>query len=145
MKMRVRFEGGKALDEALSQFTPTKRRAIGRKALDEGGQIFARAMRDNAPVGQGDLRESIDVGGTLAKGPRAAHRKIAEQERYVGPDSRPAAVQQEFGNENHIAQSFARPAFDEKREEVLKRVGDELWLGIEKAAIAAARKAARDK
>ena len=143
MKVTVKFEGGQALDAALSQFTPTKRRAIGRKALDEGGQIMARSMRDKAPVDEGGLRESIDVSGTLAKSPRAAHRKVAEQERYVGPDSRPAAVQQEFGNENHQPQPFARPAFDETGDEVLKRIGDKLWIGIEKAATTAARKSAR--
>jgi HK97 gp10 family phage protein len=143
VKVTVKFEGGKQLDAALSQFTPAKRRTIGRKALDEGGQILARSMRDKAPVDEGGLRESIDVSGTLAKAPRAAHKKVAEQERYVGPDSRPAAVQQEFGNENHPPQPFGRPAFDETRDEVLKRVGDELWLGIEKAAKAAAKKAAR--
>lgn len=143
MKVTVKFEGGKQLDAALSQFTPAKRRSIGRKALDDGGQILARSMRDKAPVDEGGLRESIDVSGTLAKAPRAAHKKVAEQERYVGPDSRPAAVQQEFGNENHVAQPFARPAFDETGDQVLKRIGDELWVGIEKAARAAARKAAK--
>lgn len=143
MKVTVKFEGGRALDEALSQFTPAKRRSIGRKALDEGGQIMARSMRDGAPVDDGGLRESVDVSGTLAKAPRAAHRKVAEQERYVGPDSRPAAVQQEFGNESHPPQPFARPAFDETGDEVLKRIGDELWIGIEKAATAAAKKSAR--
>lgn len=143
MKVTVKFEGGRELDAALSQFTPTKRRSIGRKALDEGGQILAKAMRANAPVDEGNLRESIDVSGTLAPAVKSAHRKIAEQERYVGPDSRPAAVQQEFGNENHAPQPFARPAFDETGDQVLKRVGDELWVGVEKAATAAARKAAR--
>ena len=143
MKVIVKFEGGRQIDQALHQFTPTKRRSIGRKALDEAGEIMARSMRDKAPVEEGGLRESIDVSGTLAKGPRGAHRKIAEQERYVGPDSRPAAVQQEFGNENHPPQPFARPAFDETKDHVLKRIGDELWVGIEKATKAAAKKAAR--
>lgn len=141
MKVRVKFEGGRALDAALSQFNERKRRAIGRKALDNAGEIMAKAMRSKAPVEQGGLRESIDVSGTLSKSARSAHRKVAEQERYVGPDSRPAAVQQEFGNENHPPQPFARPAFDETQDEVLKRLGDELWVGIEQAARSAARKA----
>ena len=145
MKVTVKFEGGQQLDAALTQFTPTKRRAIGRKALDEAGQILARSMRDKAPRDKGNLAESIDVGGVLAPGPKSANPKTAEQERYVGPDSRPAAVQQEFGNENHPAQPYARPAFDETKDAVLKRISDELWIGIDKAAKAAARKAARGK
>lgn len=143
MKVTVKFEGGKELDAALSQFTPTKRRSIGRKALDEAGEIMAKSMRSKAPVDQGGLRESIDVSGVLSKGPKAAHKKIAEQERYVGPDSRPAAVAQEFGTVNHPPQPFARPAMDETKDAVLKRISDELWVGIEKAAKAAARKAAK--
>ncbi|MBO9589068.1 HK97-gp10 family putative phage morphogenesis protein [Devosia sp.] len=145
MKVTVKVDGLTAIDAALDQFTPTKRRAIGRKALDNAGQILARSMRDKAPEGKGYLKESIDVGGVLAPGPKSAHPKVAEQERYVGPDSRPQAVQQEFGNENHPPQPFARPAWDETQKEVLDRIGDELWLGIERAATAAARKAAKGK
>lgn len=145
MKIKVEFVGGRELDAALSQFTPTKRRSIGRKALDEAGEIMAKLMRAKAPVDEGGLRESIDVSGTLAPSTKKNHKKEAEQERYVGPDARPAAVQQEFGNENHPPQPFARPAFDETKDAVLKRIGDELWVGIEKASKAAARKAARAK
>lgn len=145
MKMTMKFEGGKALDAAMSQFDERKRRAIGRKALDEAGQIMAKSMREKAPVEEGGLRESIDVGGVLARGPKKAHPKKAEQERYVGPSNHPKAVQQEFGNENHAAQPFARPAMDETKDAVLKRISDELWVGIEKAANAAARKAEKGK
>lgn len=143
MKVTVAFEGGKALDAALSQFDERKRRSIGRKALDEAGQIMAKSMREKAPVDTGGLRESIDVSGTLSKGPKAAHPKKAEQERYVGPSNMPRAVMQEFGTESQSAQPFARPAYDETKEAVLKRISDELWVGIEKAAKAAARKAAK--
>lgn len=145
MKLTVKVEGLRAIDEALDQFTRTKRRAIGRKALDNAGQILARSMRDKAPEDEGHLKESIDVGGVLAPGPKSAHPKVAEQERYVGPDSRPQAVQQEFGNENHPPQPFARPAWDEEQHAVLGRISDELWIGIERAAKAAARKAAKGK
>lgn len=143
MKVTVKFEGGRELDAALSQFTPTKRRSIGRKALDEAGEIVAKSMRSKVAVDTGNLRESIDVSGQLAKTIRSKPTKVAEQERYIGPDSRPAAVQTEFGNEHQAAQPFARPAFDETKDEVLKRIGDELWIGIEKAATAASRKAAK--
>ncbi len=143
MKVTVKFEGGKQLDAALSQFTATKRRAIGRKALDNAGEIMAKAARSRVPVDSGGLRESIDVSGVLNKSAKAAHPKVAEQERYVGPDGRPSGVQQEFGNENHGAQPFMRPAWDETKEPMLKRISDELWVGIEKAAVAAARKAAK--
>lgn len=145
MKVRVRFEGGKELDAALSQFTPAKRRAIGRKALDEAGEIMAKAARSMVPVDTGGLRESIDVSGTLSRTQKGQHHKIAEQERFVGPDSRPQGHLREFGGDGNPPQPYMRPAFDQTKEAVLKRIGDELWLGIDKAVAAIARRAARGK
>lgn len=143
MKVTTKMTGLRELDAALSQFTPTKRRAIGRVALDNAGEITAKRMRALAPRDEGNLAESIDVSGVLAAGPRTAHSKVAEQERYIGPDSRPSAVQQEFGNVEHGPQPFARPAWDETQNQVLDRIGDELWIGIEKAVTAKAKKAPR--
>lgn len=145
MKVRVDFVGGKELDAALNQFTPSKRRAIGRVALDNAGEITAKAARALAPRDSGGLAESIDVSGTLSRAQKSQHTKAAEQERFIGPDSRPQAVQQEFGNANHPPQPFLRPAWDETKNEVKDRIGDELWVGIEKAVKAAARKALRAK
>ncbi|HEV7344265.1 MAG TPA: HK97-gp10 family putative phage morphogenesis protein [Devosia sp.] len=143
MKVTVDFEGGKQLDDALGQFTASKRRAIGRVALDKAGEITAKSMRAKAPVEEGNLRESIDVSGSLTPSAKTSHTKGSDQERFIGPDSRPSAVTQEFGTVNHPPQPFARPAWDETKDEVLKRIGEELWLGIDKAAKAAAKKAAR--
>lgn len=145
MKVRVRFEGGKQLDEALSQFTPTKRRAIGRVSLDNAGEIMAQAARALVPVDTGGLRESIDVSGTLSRRQKAEHTKIAEQERFVGPDSRPQGHLREFGGDGHPPEPYMRPAFDQTKEKVLKRLGEELFVGIDKAVRALARKAARGK
>lgn len=145
MKMRVRFEGGKELDAALSQFTPTKRRAIGRVALDSAGEIMAKAARSMVPVDTGGLRESIDVSGTLSKAQKSQHTKIADQERFVGPDNRPQGHLREFGSDGNPPHPFMRPAFDQTKDAVLKRIGDALWVGIEKAVAAIARRAARGK
>ncbi len=143
MKTTVRVEGLREIDEALSQFTPTKRRAIGRVALDNAGEITARAARALAPVDEGHLRESIDVSGTLSRAQKAEHRKAAEQERFIGPGSMPQAHLREFGSDGSPPHPFMRPAWDQTKNEVLKRISDELWVGIEKAVKAKARKAAR--
>lgn len=145
MKVRVNFVGGRELDEALNQFTPTKRRAIGRVALDNAGEITAKAARALVPVDTGGLRESIDVSGTLSRAQKAQHSKRAEQERFIGPDSRPQGHLREFGSDGKAPAPFMRPAWDETKDQVLDRIGDELWVGIEKAAKAAARKALRAK
>lgn len=145
MKVRVSFVGGRELDEALNQFTPSKRRAIGRVALDNAGEITAKAARALAPVDSGGLRESIDVSGTLSRTQKSQHTKAAEQERFIGPDSRPQAHLREFGSDGNAPQPFLRPAWDQTKNAVKDRIGDELWLGIEKAVKAAARKALRAK
>ena len=145
MKTRVTFTGGKELDAALNQFTPTKRRAIGRVALDNAGEITAKAARALVPVDTGGLRESIDVSGTLSRRQKSEHTKTAEQERFIGPDSRPQGHLREFGSDGNPPQPFMRPAWDQTKEKVLDRIGDELWVGIEKAAQQAAKRAARGK
>lgn len=145
MKTTVKVEGLRELDVALSQFTPTKRRAIGRVALDNAGEITAKAARALVPVDTGGLRESIDVSGTLSKAQKSEHTKAAEQERFIGPDNRPAGHLREFGGDGNPPAPYMRPAWDQTKEQVLDRIGDELWIGIEKAAKAAARKAARGK
>lgn len=145
MRVRVKVEGLRELDKALSQFTPTKRRTIGRKALDEAGEITAKVARALAPRDQGHLQESIDVSGSLNRSAKKAHRKQAEQERYIGPSGLPQAITQEFGTFKEPPQPFLRPAWAETQEAVLKRISDELWVGIEKAAVAAAKRAAKGK
>lgn len=145
MKTIVKVEGLKELDEALSQFTPTKRRAIGRVALDNAGEITAKAARALAPEETGGLRESIDVSGTLTRAQKSQHTKQAEQERFIGPDGRPQGHLREFGGDGNPPQPFMRPAWDETKDAVLQRIQDELWVGIEKAVQSAARRAARGK
>jgi len=145
VKTTVKVEGLRELDQALSQFTPTKRRAIGRVALDNAGEIVARAARAKVPVNTGGLRESIDVSGTLSRSQKTQHTKQAEQERFIGPDNRPAAHIQEFGGNGAPPQPYLRPAWDEMKDEVLQRIQDELIVGIEKAVQSAARRAARGK
>lgn len=145
MKVTVKFEGGKQLDAALSQFTPAKRRAIGRVALDNAGEITAKAARALAPVDSGGLRESIDVSGTLSRAQKSEHTKAAEQERFIGPDSRPQGHLREFGSDGNAPEPFMRPAWDQTKNQVLERMGDELWVGIEKAVTSAAKRALRGK
>lgn len=137
----VEIEGLKELDAALSGFTDTKRRSIGRKALDEAGQITARAMRSLAPRDEGHLVESIDVSGTLSRRQRSLHKKVDEQERFIGPGADPAAVQQEFGNERHGPRPFARPGWDGTKQQVLGRIVDELWIGVSRETLRLAKKA----
>jgi phage protein, HK97 gp10 family len=145
MRVRAHVRGLREIDSALNQFTASKRRAIGRVALDNAGEITAKAARALAPVDTGGLRESIDVSGTLSRAQKAGHIKVAEQERFIGPDNRPQGHLREFGSDGNAPEPFMRPAWDETKGQVLGRISDELWVGIEKAVTTAARKALRAK
>ena len=141
--VKVEVLGLKELDEALNAFTPGKRRAIGRKALDEGGQITARAARTLAPVDEGNLQESIDVSGVLSRRQRGLHSKVDEQERFIGPGTHPQGHLREFGSDGHPPQPFMRPAWDSTKNQVLQRIGDELWLGVARETERMNKKAAK--
>jgi HK97 gp10 family phage protein len=145
MKTTVKVSGLKELDAALSQFTERKRRAIGRVALQNAGEIMAKEARALVPKDTWALHESIDVSGTLAPSTKPSHQKKAEQERFVGPDARPYAHIVEFGGNGAAPRPYLRPAFDQTKGAVVQRIQDELWMGIEKAIKASARKAAKGK
>lgn len=141
----VTVEGLQELELALAEIAETPRRTVGRNALKAGGEITARRARELAPKDEGDLVESIDVSGKLAPSQKAEHRKHASDiEQFVGPGTHPQAIQQEFGNVNHPPRPFMRPAWDSTQDQVLQRIGDELWIGLQKAQRNAARKAARE-
>jgi HK97 gp10 family phage protein len=140
----VKVEGLKELEAALEELGERARRTVGRNALKAGGEITARRARQLAPKDEGHLIESIDVSGKLAKSQRAAHKKdAADIEQFVGPGTHPQAIAQEFGTVTNDRQPFMRPAWDATKDQVLERIGDELWIGLQKAQKNAARKAAK--
>ena len=55
------------------------------------------------------------------------------------------ATQQEFGNENHGPQPFARPAWDANKSAMLDGITDDLWQEIQIAAARLAKKLAKGK
>lgn len=136
----VKVEGLRELERAMDELTTATARGQGRKALAAGGEVLARRMRDLAPRDTGNLIENIDEGGQLTRRQKSMHRKFADIERYVGA-SDPAAVQTEFGNENQPPQPWARPAWDQTQDRVLKTIADTLMVGVDKAVQRARRKA----
>ncbi|HWJ88515.1 MAG TPA: HK97-gp10 family putative phage morphogenesis protein [Pelagibacterium sp.] len=131
--VRVKIEGLREVDAALQELKLRTARNITRKALNDGGEIIAQDMRARAPVDEGNLRESISVSGTLSRRQRGLHRKRSDQERFVGPDNRPAAHLREFGGDGYPPHPYARPAFDSKKEGALKRITDRLMVDVEQA------------
>jgi HK97 gp10 family phage protein len=148
MAVRVKVEGLRDLDRALAELPRATGknvlRRVGRSALEP----LAAAMAGRAPVDEGHLKASIGVGTKLTLSQASLHRKMfrsdkASVELFAGAGGLAQAITQEFGTVDHVAQPFARPAWDAGKGQVLEHIKSELGNEIAKAAQRLARKAAR--
>jgi hypothetical protein len=142
------------MDAALAEFSKATAKNILRRTGIEALEPVAEEMRDLAPAqprGDEDLKNSIAVSTMLNKRQRRLNRDPAVVEVYAGPagqggkNAPPQGVQQEFGNEIHGPQPFARPAWDHQQDQVLERVATGLDDQIGRATVRAQRKALRVK
>jgi HK97 gp10 family phage protein len=153
MTVTMKFEGGRELERELERISKrTTRKSVGRRVLKKEAQPLADKMRAMAPddpsTSGDDLAASISVSTKLSARQKKQHRKMPGKsavEMFVGPGPDPAAWNQEFGNVNHPAQPFARPAWDADKAALLKRISDGLWREVRKAAERAERRAARQQ
>ena len=146
-KVKVRFEGGREMADALREFESiTPRKNIARRALRGAAEPIRQAWQAGTKVLTGRLIRSVVVGTRLTRRQaRAARARKADVELYVGTAD-PAGIQEEFGNVHQAAHPAARPAWDSQGGEVtIRRIDDSLNLEIDKAAKRAARKALKAK
>lgn len=147
-KTTVKIEGLRELEKSLANLPKATGKATLRKVLKEAGEPLAQSMRALAPKDEFHLAESIDVGTRLTRRQRSLHKAEGGgqdfSEAFVGVNN-PAGVQQEFGNENHPAQPFARPAWDGEKRNVLFIITHRLWTAIEEAAARLAKRAERGR
>ncbi|OMQ44930.1 HK97-gp10 family putative phage morphogenesis protein [Ensifer sp. 1H6] len=148
MAIKVKVEGFRELDKALQQLKVATAKNVARRVLMKAAEPIAEDMRARAPddpdTGGNDLKSSIGVGTKLTKRQSKANKRESPVEVFVGAGGVPQAHLQEFGTEHHVAQPFARPAWDAGKSQALETIRDELTIEIGKAATRAARKAARD-
>lgn len=171
-KTTATFEvtGLKEFEASLAELGKATARNVMMRALVDSAEEIAEPMRARAPARLGRLKESIVVSAkSVAKAGKAAFSsalragasraqagqaaKAANKgakgrdtfsQVFVGPTQDGFhGVQQEFGNVNHAAQPFGRPAFDEGAPRSLDRLAKDLAAQIAKAAARAARKAAK--
>ena len=151
MVTTVKVEGFSELDKQLEKLTKAAGKGVLRRSLKKAGQPMADAMQNMAPRGDtatDRLAESVKIGPKLSKRQASMHRRMfrddkASVEMFVGPGPDPAAWNQEFGNVNHGAQPFARPAWDQEARPTLDRLGKIMWEELEKSIVRAERKAAK--
>lgn len=143
----VKTTGFRELSQQLDQFKKSTGKGVMRRAARRGLQAFDEAWRKDAPV-QADGPDRTqphmrDTGGIGGKPKRVRRRREWTVEAFAGPGPNPQAIQQEFGNRNHPAQPFVRPAWEETHEQVLEDVKAELAGEIEKTAQRLAKRAKR--
>lgn len=143
-----KIEGLRDLDRALSDLPKATSRNVMRRAGIEALQPMASAARNNAPVNNQDLRDSIDVSAKAAGFAKRTGRKVNEVEVYMGPAGKgqaapPQGSLQEFGTGDHPPQAFMRPAWDAGKHDLAAAVGETLGAEIMRAAARTARKQAR--
>lgn len=131
----IEFEGWKELDRNLQRLKTSTARAQLRKALRNSAKPLAAHASNMAPEGAtGRLKSSIIVSGVLTKRQKAAHKPQKDPtavELFIGSTD-PKAHLLEFGTHKMNAQPFMRPAWESGKEELLKRLGVELWNLLKK-------------
>jgi HK97 gp10 family phage protein len=150
MSVTFKVEGFKELDAELAKLgSPSARRASGRRSLRRAAEPLAELAQSLAPKGDTNtLAPSITVGTKLSKRQSRMHRKMFRDDRsavemFVGAGPYSSAWNQEFGNRNHAAQPYLRPAWDQDKNAMLERLKKELWADIQKSLARAERRAAR--
>lgn len=143
MKVSVKVEGLAELDAKLGQLKIGAAKGVLRRVGRDSLAVFDEAWRQNAPVLSGALGDSGSIGSKLTRSQRKANERESFVEVFAGPGPHPQAIQQEFGNANHPAQPFVRPAWEQTRDQVLDRVAQGLGAEIERTAARAAKRAAR--
>lgn len=144
--MQFKFEGGKALEAALSEFSRVAAKNIARRALKRAAKPIADAWESAVKVRTGRYRKSVAVGTNLNRRQSGLNKKLgkSEVEIHIGTND-PAGIQEEFGG-RQAAHPAARPAWAaEGGQAAVDRIIAELKPEIDKAAARAARKAAKGK
>lgn len=141
------FEG---IDKALGELKKSTGKAVLRRVQRDALQPMAEHARSLAPLDEGDLRDSINVGTNLNKGARAQVQKADATDTetrvsmFMGTANR-NAVPLEFGSIRTPPRAFMRIAWDSGREGLLRFIQDHLGDQIMKAAQRAAKRNGKGK
>lgn len=120
------FQGGQELQKALEQLPARVSKRFQLEALEHAAEPMRRAMELKAPVGpdRPHLRDTMTIS-------RVRGHDVKEAAVAVGPaKSGYYGSFQEFGTAHHAPQPFVRPAFAEKAQEAMQRLGADIWASL---------------
>lgn len=162
--VRMNVQGLAEVEKALDNLGKSVGKSVLRRSLRKAAAPMRDRAKELAPVDDGELRDSIIVGGMLNKSQRSKHRKLTADERsavelFVGPSYKLGAGGRhghlvEFGTAPHIVgglfagaqhpgtapQPFMRPAFDAEARPTIERLKPLLWAEIDRVARRQAKK-----
>lgn len=148
MKFSVKTQGFAQMEAGLAEFSKATARNVLLRAGIDAMQPVATTMGQKAPKDAGDLKDAVDVGTRTNAGREFKDSSVVEVYAgvsVVGGGMPPQAIQQEFGNEHHGPQAYARPGWDAEKGAVLDRLAGSLGAEIDKATARAQRKALKAK
>ncbi|KQI66965.1 hypothetical protein AN189_18085 [Loktanella sp. 3ANDIMAR09] len=140
------LRGFAELDRQLERLTTAAGKGAMRRALKTAAQRIADGAAARADRVSGDLAESFAVSAKLSKRQAAMHRRFKSStavEMFIGAGPLPQAHLEEFGSVNQAPTPMLRPSWDAGRDEMLDRLGREMWVEVTKSIGRAERKAAR--
>ena len=140
--LTVKFQGAKELEKAMMELKTATAKRVARKVLKNALEPVRDRAETLAPEAEGDLAASISISSKA----RRRRQQQGRVEVYVGVPTSQGQVgsNQEYGNVNHAAQPFMRPAWQPLRFKVLDDVGANMMVEVKKSA-ARARKRAMKK
>lgn len=143
-EVQVQLTGFREMAERLKQLPERVAKNALRRAVAAGAAEVRNQARANAPVDTGEMKRDIQQkrekdqrGNFMAK--YSIFVRSGKKSRLSG---RARDVQKdsfywkfvEFGTSKMPAQPFLRPAFEAKKEEALRIIGEKLDEGIQQAA-----------
>ncbi|CAM3091758.1 HK97-gp10 family putative phage morphogenesis protein [Paracoccus nototheniae] len=164
---RMHIDGLADLEKALGNLTKAVSKNVLRSSMREAAAPMVDMAKSLVPVDDGELRDSIIIGGLLNKSQKSKHRKLTKDERssielFVGPSYKLGAGGRhghlvEFGTSPHLnsgqfkgtkhpgtaPQPFMRPTYDREAQPTVERLKPILWRKIDQIAKREARKLER--
>jgi len=140
----VKLTGFKELADALRELGPRVARNALRSSVSAGAAVIRNDARNRAPVDTGEMKKDIQIKRERdAQGEMSAKysvfvrsgkkSRLSGKSRDVQKDSFYWRFV-EFGTSKMAAQPFLRPAFEAKKEDAIKAIGEKLDERIQKIA-----------
>jgi len=120
-ELKFKFEGGPEMERKLEKLGLKAEREVAIKAIRVGGKILVKEARRIVRKNTGNLGKSLGINTIPKRFQGAAVSVLARSGKRYKYDGWYASLV-EFGTRKTQPKPFMRPAFEEKKEEVLEEI-----------------------